>query len=218
MVRALRSGPTALIIVDMQNGFCHPKGFMSKLGFNIHLCREAVRPTVALTQAVRRAHIPIFFTRYVFRPDYKDGGILVRELFPGITKVRGLAAGSWDARIVREIKVEKGDFVIEKNRYSSFFNTNLESQLRNLGVENLLVAGVVTNMCVETTVRDAVQRDFRVFLVADACGAVDAAMHAATIATVNYGFGTVVSTEEALDYLRAAFSKAPRGSSRRPMS
>ncbi|MFO0336853.1 MAG: cysteine hydrolase, partial [Pseudomonadota bacterium] len=116
----------------------------------------------------RAAGVPVIYTRYTYRPDFRDGGFMLREKFPMLADVGALVAGSWDQAVVAELAPRDGDFVIDKNRPSAFFGTPLESCLSGLGVREVVVCGVTTNCCVETTVRDAAQRDLRTFVLTDA--------------------------------------------------
>jgi len=187
---------TALIVIDMQNGFCHPDGSLGKLGFDVSMCQEAIPGCEHLVREAHRAGVPVIFTRYVYRADYKDGGVLVREVIPALSESNSLAAGSWDAHLIDELVPQEQDFVVDKNRYSAFYATSLDSILSSLRVTNLVLAGVTTNMCVETTARDASQRDYRVFVVSDATGELDRARHDMALNTIGFGFGAVVESAE----------------------
>ncbi|MGY1694708.1 MULTISPECIES: isochorismatase family protein [unclassified Geodermatophilus] len=194
------AGPdrTALLVIDVQNGFCHPDGSFAGLGLDVSMCTAAIAGCRRLVDAAHAAGVPVVYTRYVYRADYKDGGVLVQEVLPALADVKSLAAGTWDAELVDELVPTGDDFVLDKNRYSAFYGTGLEPVLTSLGVRTLVVAGVTTNMCVETTARDASQRDYRVFVVSDATGELDAARHEMALATLGFGFGAVVATDDVL--------------------
>jgi ureidoacrylate peracid hydrolase len=187
---------TALLVIDMQNGFCHPEGSFAGLGLDVSMCNAAIAPIARLVEAAHAAGVPVIYTRYVYRADYKDGGVLVQEVLPALADVKSLAAGTWDAELVDELVPTDDDFVLDKNRYSAFYGTGLEPILTSLGVRNLVMTGVTTNMCVETTARDASQRDYRVFVVSDATGELDAARHDMALATLGFGFGAVVTADD----------------------
>lgn len=190
---------TALLVIDMQNGFCHPDGSFAGLGLDVSMCNAAIAPCARLVEAAHAAGVPVIYTRYVYRADYKDGGVLVQEVLPALAEVKSLAAGTWDAELVDELVPTDDDFVLDKNRYSAFYGTGLEPILTSLGVRNLVLTGVTTNMCVETTARDASQRDYRVFVVSDATGELDAARHDMALATLGFGFGAVVPADDVID-------------------
>jgi ureidoacrylate peracid hydrolase len=196
--RTISKQGVALIVVDMQNGFCHPSGSFAKIGLDITMCSGAIEGCKELIECARAFHMPIVFTRYVYQPGYTDGGVLVNELLPAIKDVNSLAANSWDAEIVDKLKPSPGEVVIDKSRYSAFYGTRLEPLLTSLGIKELVVCGVTTNMCVESTARDASQRDYRVFVVRDATGELDRARHDHALFTIGFGFGWVVDTQDVL--------------------
>jgi ureidoacrylate peracid hydrolase len=205
------SRDVALLVVDMQNGFCHRNGSFEQMtrgrGLSIDMCVDAVSPVGRLVTEARSSHVPIIFTRYVYHPGYVDGGILL-EKYPEMEEIGSLAAGSWDAEIVDELAPAPGDFVIDKSRYSAFYGTRLEPVLNGLGVRSLIICGVTTNICVETTARDASQRDYRVFVVREATGELTRERHENALAILQYGFGWVVSLDETLMAIRAAQKSA----------
>ena len=156
---------SALVVIDMQNSFLEPKGSMAAIGLPFEELRTALDGTVRLVAAAREAGIPVIFTRYVYMADYSDGGIVPNLLVPAMRESNALIAGSWDAEVVDELAPQPGDVVIDKSRPSAFYGTQLEPVLTSLGVRNLVMAGVTTNICVETTARDAGQRDYHVHVV-----------------------------------------------------
>jgi ureidoacrylate peracid hydrolase len=194
----LKKDGAALVVVDMQNGFCHPEGSFAKLGLDVSGLTAAIDGCVRLVDAAHEHGVPVMFTRYVYRSDYRDGGVLIQELMPALRDVRSLEANTWDAELVDELKPKADDFVLDKNRYSAFYGTGLEPILTSLRVDALVVCGVTTNMCVETTARDAMQRDYRTFVVGDATGELDPQRHEMALATLGFGFGRIVSVEDVL--------------------
>ena len=199
MPATLSTSNTALLVIDMQNGFCHPEGSFAQLGLDVTLPNRAIQGCRTLVDAARQNGVPVVYTRYVYRPDYRDGGVLVQDLLPALADVKSLAAGTWDAEIVDELTPQPEDFVVDKNRYSAFYGTGLEPILTSLGVGNLVICGVTTNMCVETTARDASQRDYRVFVVSDATGELEESRHQMALSTLGFGFGWVVTTEDVVN-------------------
>jgi ureidoacrylate peracid hydrolase len=195
---------TAVIVVDMQNGFCKDEGSLVRIGFPIAMLKAAIGPCARVVAAARRADIPVIFTRYVYRADYADGGVLVHDLMPQLKEHRALIAGSWDAAIVDELTPQPQDFIIDKNRPSSFYGTMLETYLNGIGAKRLIVCGVTTNCCVETTVRDASQRDLQTFVVGDATGELDQARHEMALTSMGLLFARVVAVAD----VEAAFAPA----------
>jgi ureidoacrylate peracid hydrolase len=186
---------TALVVIDMQNGFLEPGGSMAQVGFDVSMCRGAVPGCRRLVDAAHQAQVPVIFTRYVYQPGYLDGGLLT-ELVPQLRDVGALASGSWDAAIVDDLTPAEHDSVIDKSRYSAFYGTRLEPLLTSLQVRSLVMCGVTTNMCVETSARDASQRDYRTYVVSDATGEVDQARHEHALQTIGFGFGWVTTTAD----------------------
>jgi ureidoacrylate peracid hydrolase len=192
----------ALLVIDMQNGFCRAAGSLACMGAPTERLAEAIGPCVEILQAARSAEIPIVFTRFVYRPDHSDGGILVNELRPHLKQGGALRAGDWDSDLIAELQPRAGEYVVDKNRYSGFLATNLEQILTDHGIRTLILCGVTTNMCVETTARDASQRDYRVYVVREATGEYDPARHEHALNAIAFGFGWVVSLDEMLSALR----------------
>lgn len=183
---------SALIVVDMQNGFLREGASCARIGLPVAALQPAIEPCRQLVALARQNEVPVIFTRYVYRGDYRDGGILTGELMPALKEERALAAGSEDAELIEELGSGPGDFVLDKNRPSAFYATPLETWLNGLGVRDLVVCGVTTNCCVETTVRDASQRDYRTFVVADAVAEFDPRRHEVALESMGMLFGYVV--------------------------
>jgi ureidoacrylate peracid hydrolase len=187
---------SALLVIDLQNGFCHPDGSFAKLGLDVSMTGAAVAGCRRLVDAARAAAVPVIYTRYVYRADYRDGGVLTAEVMPALADSGALVEDTWDAELVDELDVRDDEFVIDKNRYSAFYGTRIEPILTSLRVRDLVLCGVTTNMCVETTARDASQRDYRTFMVSDACGELDRSRHDAALFTIGFGFGWVAEVTD----------------------
>jgi ureidoacrylate peracid hydrolase len=169
--------PSALLVIDMQNGFCHPDGSLPSLGSPLADVEAAVRHTADVVERTRQAGDPVIFTRHVYRPGRADEGANLSQLGTGLAEIDGLAAGSWDGAVVDDLGWTDRDLTVDKARFDAFLWTSLDPLLRGLGVEHLVVAGVVTNICVESTVRAAFMRDYRVTLLADCCAAQTPRLH-----------------------------------------
>ncbi len=187
---------TALLVVDMQNGFLGENGGMAKLGFDSKLLQKAIPGCIELVKIARERDIPIIFTQYIYEQDFRDGGIQVEEIFPGIKEVALCAKGSDDSMIIDELKPKGGELIIEKNRPSSFYSTRLESYLRSQKINNLVICGVTTNICVETTARDSAQRDFGTYVVSDAVAEVDDFRHAISLKAMEHMFAKLVKVSD----------------------
>jgi len=191
---------TAMIVVDMQNAFLSDEGSMTQGGMDISELKKTVTPVVRLVDACHGSDVPVIFTRMVLRADYKDAG-LRSERRPEFKRINSLVVGTWDVELDPRMDVQPGDYILDKTRYSSFYNTNLEVILRGLQVETLIVCGVTTEICVESTVRDAYFRDYKIFVPENAVAAMDVDRHRGTLKTIQYGFGTVTSSEAVIDAL-----------------
>jgi ureidoacrylate peracid hydrolase len=175
----------ALLVIDMQNGFLHPEGSVTRNDQPLPNVERVVAETVELVAESRAAGLPVIFTQHVFRPDYVDAPARLQA--KGVFKdgQQDLVRGTWDAAVVDELKPTSSDRVVEKNRYDAFLYTDLEQVLRTLGIGRLLVCGVVTNVCVESTVRSAEQRDFEVTVASD-CTSAAAEYHGPALAAMAY--------------------------------
>lgn len=189
---------TALIIVDMQDGFLRDDAAMARLGFDLGLLREALAPCVDLVAAARAAGALVVFTRYVYKPDYSDGAIMI-ELNPGLKTAGALKAGEWEVEIAPALAPRDGEPIIDKSKPSAFHGTEMDAVLEKHGIERVIIAGITTNCCVESTVRDASHRDFQTWLVTDAVAesARDRHDYAIQCMTMLFARGTTVAEVQA---------------------
>lgn len=199
---------TALLIIDMQNSYIDEKGALGRMKRNWQSLRAALPGCERLLAGARQAGIKVIHAKYVFQPDYSDGGVLIREIRPALKEFGLCQAGTWDAEIVPSLAPVAGEQVVEKNRPSAFYSTQLESFLRSARIENVVVCGVTTNMCVESTVRDASQRDFRTYVVGDACGEMEQDRHDAALVAMGFLFARVVGVNDVLDAWDVALANA----------
>jgi ureidoacrylate peracid hydrolase len=192
-------GPV-LIVVDMQNGFCHPDGSLPTLGFGLAGVREAVEHTAVAVADARAAGVPVIFTRHVYRPGRADEGQRLRAAtadIAGPAGYDGLAAGSWDGAVVDELAQTDQDLVVDKVRFDAFLWTSLDPLLQGLDATELIVCGVVTNICVESTVRAGFMRDHPITLLADCCAARTTRLHDIGVEVMgDCGFATVAKVSE----------------------
>lgn len=151
----------ALLVIDLQNDFLHPEGVSAKYGVAVSGFEKSLTYAVKLSDLCRKWEIPIIHVKHVIVQDKKGKGVNV-GMFASTARPwflhEGLRPGTWGAEMVTELG--RPDYEINKQRLSGFFETPLESLLRNLEVEILVLSGFSTNLCVEHTFRDAVVRDF----------------------------------------------------------
>jgi ureidoacrylate peracid hydrolase len=186
---------TALIVVDMQHGFLDQECAMQRLGFDLDLLRVAIEPCRRAVVAAREAGIPIIWTRYVYKEDYSDGGIMV-ELLPGLRDECALKQGSHEVEVFAPLDPRDEDIYIDKNRPSAFFNTDLDQVLADNKIEQLLVCGITTNCCVESTVRDAAHRDIPTFVISDAVAETDIGRHDYALRAMGMLFARLVTIDD----------------------
>lgn len=195
----LSRSATALVIIDMQNGFLDQNGSMAKIGLPYQELQGAVEGCSRLVEAAREAQVPVIYTRYVYEPGFTDGGLLPTELVPAMRDVNALVRGTWDAEITSTLTPRENEIVIDKSRPSSFYGTRLEPFLTSLGIHSLVLAGVTTNICVETTARDAGQRDYRTYVVGDATAEYEKARHDHALNTIAFTFGWVTTVDDVIN-------------------
>lgn len=158
---------SAVLVVDMQNDFCHPDGWLASIGVDIAPARQLIEPLARLLAALRPQGVPVLWLNWGNRPDRLNlspsllhvyqptgRGTGLGDALPA-TGARVLQAGSWSAQVVDELVVAPGDVRVDKYRMSGFWDTPLDAILRNLGVTTLLFAGVNLDQCVLCTLQDA---------------------------------------------------------------
>ncbi|TKX86381.1 cysteine hydrolase [Halorubrum sp. SS5] len=153
---------TAVVVVDMQNGFCHPDGSLYA-----EPSEAAVEPVTALVDRAREAGASVVYTRDVHPPEQFDETHYYDEFDRWGEHV---VEGSWDAELVDDLDVRDGDHVVEKHTYDAFYRTDLEGYLDAHGVDDLLICGTLANVCVLHTAGSAGLRDYRPVVVEDALG------------------------------------------------
>jgi ureidoacrylate peracid hydrolase len=185
----------ALVLIDLQRGFVDEDGFVALQGRDVSASKRAADRGVALARAARAAGMKVIWTRHVLRADYADGGLLVTEIRPRLGELGALKRGTPDIELYEGAEVDPADWIIDKPRYSAFFSTDLDMLLAANGIRSLVLGGVTTSMCVETTARDAAQRDIRTFVVREAVADFDEARHQASLSAIAFGFGRVVGID-----------------------
>ena len=210
---------TAIIIVDMQNDFCHSEGWLAHIGVDIAPARRPIAPLQHLLPALREYEVPVIWLNWGNRPDRlnlspsllhvykpKGEGIGLGDVLPG-SGAKVLERGSWSAAIVDELRPAASDVHVAKYRMSGFQDTELDSILRNLDVTTLLFAGVNADQCVLCTLQDANFRGYDCLLIEDcvATTSPDYCM-AATLYNVRQCFGFVVRSDVIVSQLTDAES------------
>ena len=211
----LNTERTAVLVVDMQNGFCKKGGMLDLLGIlPEEMVNKVIKTSKKVIDACRRKGIKIIYIRMAFRPDLLDAG---GPNSPNPLKELGLVAmrknpewkgkfitfGTWDCEVVDEIKPQPGDITVDKNRYSGFTNTELNTILLTHNIKHLIFMGLATNICVESTLRDAFFHEYFPVLVSDGCGNFGpACTQEATIWNVTNLFGWVTDSDDLVKALK----------------
>ena len=178
---AINPKNTAVIVVDMENDFVSKGGMFDRAGADISGAQKAIAPTAKVLAAARATGMKIIYLRMAYQPDLSDLGApdsvnRTRHLKFGVGQTirapdgresRILIRDNWGTDIVNELKPQSGDITIYKTRFSGFYQTDLDTTLKKLGLKYLIMAGVTTSICVDSTVRDAMFRDYLCVLLKD---------------------------------------------------
>lgn len=219
---SIDASKTAVIVVDMQNDFCSKGGLFDHAGVDISMVQRAVGAIRKVLSVGRAAGIKIIYLKMGFRPDLSDLGEdespnRVRHLHFGVGQPslapdgrqgRFLIRDTWNTDVIDELRPEADDIVLYKHRFSGFYQTELDQRLRRLGIKNLIFTGCTTSVCVDSTIRDAMFRDYRCVLLADCAGEpiggdLARTNHEASLLTIQTLFGWVSSSERFLAALQA---------------
>ena len=199
----------ALLVVDVQNDFVSPEGSAGKRGEDVSGALAMMPNLLALIEAARRVALTIVYIRtthsewtdtpsWIYRSSQKSGLSTCRE-------------GTWGAEFYEGISPRPSERVVIKHRYSAFINTDLNTVLRARGIQSVLVCGVATNVCVETSARDAYMFDYYVTVIDDCSAAYDAKLHMTTLENVRRHFGLVASSSEIAEVWSGLARTAPVG-------
>ncbi|MGQ4645983.1 isochorismatase family protein [Lyngbya aestuarii] len=201
----------AILVIDMQNDFCHPEGWLAHIGVDVTPARDPINPLTTLLPELRAAQVPIIWLNWGNRPDLLNIGAGLRHVYNPTGEGVGLGdllpsrgvpvlmAGSWAAAVVEELEQHPEDIRVDKYRMSGFWDTPLDSILRNLGRTTLFFTGVNADQCVMATLQDANFLGYDCILVKD-CTATTSPEYClqATLYNVNQCFGFVTDSSAIL--------------------
>ena len=225
---AIDPAQSAIVVVDMQNDFGSEGGMFALGGIDIAGNRAVIAPIARVLAAARRAGIVVIYLKMGFHPDLSDAGapggpnwlkhlrLRVGEpvTAPDGTASRILIRDTWNTEIVAELAPKSGDIVLYKHRYSGFYETDLDVILKGRSIKNLIFTGCTTSVCVESTLRDAMFRDYTCLLLAD-CTAesigngLPRTNHEASLLAIQVQFGWVSQSTEFIAALEGQLVSAP---------
>jgi ureidoacrylate peracid hydrolase len=207
---------TAVVVVDMQNAYASPNGYLDIAGFDISGAKGAIEAIRETLEVAREAGVAVVYFQNGWDKDYVEAGTPqspnwhksnALKTMRKRPELQGqlLAKGGWDYALIDELKPQPGDIVVPKTRYSGFFNSQFDSVLRARGIRNLVFCGIATNVCVESTLRDGLHLEYFGVMLEDATHqAGPEFLQKATVFNVETFFGWVSSAAD----FRRAFSQA----------
>jgi ureidoacrylate peracid hydrolase len=220
---------TAVIVVDMENDFAAKGGMFDRAGVDISGAQQAIAPTARALGAARQSGLKIIYLKMGYLPDLSDLGETgsvnrTRHLKFGVgQKIRApdgresrvLIRDTWDTDIVPELKPQPSDIVIYKTRFSGFYQTDLDTTLKKFGIKYLIITGVTTSICVESTVRDAMFRDYLCVMLRDCMSEpighdLPRTNHEASLLNAEVLLGWVSDSQQFIKALSARTAKAAR--------
>jgi ureidoacrylate peracid hydrolase len=188
-----RRDNAAVIVIDAQNDFCHPEGLLAQQGRDVSGMTVALPRLGRFLDHARSVGIPVVFIRNMHGEGTDTPAWLARHADPD--RAQSCQEGSWGAEFC-VVGPATGDTVLVKHRYSAFAGTTLEALLRERGLTNLFFTGFTTNVCVESSVREAICRDFLTTVVEDCCAAYGSRAHERSLEAMRVGFGATSTSDE----------------------
>jgi ureidoacrylate peracid hydrolase len=188
----------AVIVVDVQNDFCHPDSPLAKDGRDLSAAQAMAPRLVRLIEDARKAGVPVIFIQMI-NTDATTSEVALEQRLRSRPHADPsdyiCKEGSWGAGFYR-VSPLPGEVIVKKNRYSAFVDTNLDLVLRSMGIKTLIMTGVATNVCVESTARDGFMRDYYIVFAGDCSACYWPERHDATLENIAATFGVVADAEE----------------------
>lgn len=192
---------SAILVIDMQNDFCHEQGEFGKSGQSLSAIHDMAGRLGKFVDFAREHGVAIVHVRSYLDEKFLTAPAIARNKQLGRDKGICLE-GSWGAEFF-EILPAKVDTIVTKHTYSAFIDTDLKETLWEKGIQSLFVTGVLTNVCCESTLRHGFMLGFYTFLVEDCCASVDERAHLAAVENVQKYFGWVFKSRDILNYWKS---------------
>ena len=186
----------ALLVVDVQNDFVADGGFFDRIGADVKTVQQRIPNLVRLIDKARSAGVPVIFVQAIYDPQYLSAPMRERNSRRAVELPRCLT-GSWGADFYM-VRPAPGEPVVIKHRYSAMLNTELDGMLKSRGIRSLLLTGVATDTCVESTGRDAYFIDYYVSIVSDCCGAASESDHTGALKRFDRDYGAITTADEVI--------------------
>ncbi len=196
---------TALLVIDMQNAFASKTGSLGSAGMDMSLCLETINPIKELIKTARENGVIDIWTKQEHYPD--DITRKTHRIPPHTStqcRVSPALVRTSDSEIIDELKpfIEEDTEIIRKHRFSAFLDTRFETLLRMKGIKTLIITGISTPLCIESTTRDAYQRDFDVIVVEDGVATTSKTLHDNSINVIRTYFGKVMDSSDVIELLK----------------
>ena len=199
----------ALVVVDVQNDFLADGGHYHRAGNDVAAMRAAIAGLPALVERARQAGVLVVFIQAIYDPEYLSGPMRERNRRRGVEAPRCIT-GTWGADFWG-MEPAAGDLVVVKHRYSAFAGTELDARLKERGIRSLLLTGVATEVCVESTARDGYFLDYYITIVADCCATGKREDHEGALRRCERDFGVVASAAEVVAAWAGGSRTTPTG-------
>lgn len=194
--KVLKTTNCCVMVVDVQNDFCHEKGAFSRLGMNINYIQQMVPNLLKFIERTMHTGIPIIYIKTEHN-QWTDSPVWTARNVAkkGAEIIPICQSGTWGTEFYKISPTHK-DYVITKHRYSAFFGTDVDLILRSNEIKSIILTGVATNVCVETTARDAMMRDYYVILLENCTATVSEEEHRSAVNNVRKYFGMVCNSHD----------------------
>lgn len=190
-------GHSAVLVIDVQNDFCDDEGYLHRLGLDINASQAMVPRLESFIEQARTAKVNVIFVQGIYDRRYLAGPFIEKDLRAGL-KVERCVDGSWGADFYR-VRPLPSELIVKKHRYSAFVGTGLDELLRKKNIETLILTGVTTNVCVESTARDGFMRDYYIVFLQDCTATYSKEAHDSTLKNMKRHFGIVASSTDIIN-------------------